>query len=287
MIVKDILRDLARQFEDAQLYFGHGTETAFDEAVYLVFTICHIPFDGDESVYEQDISEQNFRVIIDLANQRVKTRKPMAYLLGEAWFCGYPFIVNEDVLVPRSPIAELIQQQYTPWVQPEQLNRVLDLCTGSGCIAIATALEMPWVDVVGSDISSEALTVAKQNTAKYNLYERVQLVQSDVFEHVEGQFDLIVSNPPYVDAHDIAAMPEEYRREPADLALASGHDGLDCTRRILSEAAQYLTDDGVLIVEVGNSQVALAEAFPELPFTWLEFEFGGQGVFVLHRSDLC
>ena len=281
-----VLDDITQQFAQADLYYGHGTETPEDEAFYLVFTVCQLSFDSDPQVYEQAVEADELARIHHIAAQRIQTRKPMAYLLNEAWFAGYPFYVDERVLIPRSPIAELIHQHFAPWIEPNQVRRVLDLCTGSGCIGIATALLMPGTQVVCSDISPEALAVAQHNSDHYELNDRVNLVVSDMFERIEGRFDVIVSNPPYVDAADIANMPLEYNHEPVKLALASGNDGLDCTRKILAQAADHLTENGILIVEVGNSQQALMQAYPQLPFTWLTFEFGGDGVFLLRREDL-
>ena len=284
--ISTVLDDIARQFAQADLYFGHGTETPEDEAFYLVFTVCQLAFDSQAQVYEQVVEADELARIDHIAAQRIQTRKPMAYLLNEAWFAGLPFYVDERVLIPRSPIAELIHQHFEPWVDSCQVKHVLDLCTGSGCIGIATAMLMPEVSVVAGDISPEALAVAQINVERYALQARVRLVKSDVFSHIEGKFDIILSNPPYVDAANIADMPLEYNHEPVDLALASGNDGLDCTRKILTQAAEHLTDNGVLIVEVGHSQEALIAAYPNLPFTWLEFEFGGDGVFLLNKAAL-
>ena len=285
--INAVLAEIAEQFSQADLYFGHGTETPEDEAFYLVFTVCQLPFDSGPEVYEQAVDADELMRIHQIAEQRIQTRKPMAYLLNVAWFAGYPFYVDERVLIPRSPIAELIHQQFAPWGDADKVRRVLDLCTGIGCIGIATALMMPGIQVVCSDVCPDALATAQRNCDDYELNDRVNLVVSDVFERIEGRFDVIISNPPYVDATDIASMPSEYEHEPVELALASGNDGLDCTRKILQQAADHLTDDGILIVEVGNSQEALLHAYPELPFTWLEFEFGGDGVFLLRREDLC
>lgn len=275
-----------QQFLSHDLYYGHGTENALDESYFLVFTICGIDFDSDQSVLSQSLNSRQVTNIQFIAQQRIVTRKPLAYLLQTAWFCGYPFYINEQVLVPRSPIAELIDAQYQSWLQPEKISTVLEIGTGSGCIAIATALKMPWVTVDAGDICQQALAVAGKNIEKYDLQRRVHLRQTDVFEGLSDQkYDLIVSNPPYVDAQDIAEMPAEYHAEPI-LGLAAGQDGLDIVRRIIAGAAQYLTDQGILIVEVGNSAPALEAAFPDLPFLWLAFENGGQGVFLLQRSDL-
>ena len=283
----------ALRFNEAQLFFGHGTDNAEDEALWLVFYVLSLSFDCDTSVLQQTITPEQWVKIDQVFSQRINKRIPAAYITGEGWFCGYAFTVNQSVLVPRSPIAELIQQQFQPWLSSsssqhmtEQTIRVLDLCTGCGCIGIASALRLPniYVDLV--DISSPALAIAQQNIDRYQLYERVKCIESDVFSHLYGhRYDLIVSNPPYVDASDLASMPDEYQAEPA-IALGSGEDGLDITRRLLSEGADYLTDTGIMIVEVGNSWEHLERAFPDVPFLWLEFSSGGHGVFMMTRDEL-
>ena len=222
---------------------------------------------------------------MELLARRVNERVPVPYLTGEAWFCGLPFKVDERVLIPRSPLAELIEQSFTPWVDPEQVHAVLDLCTGSGCIAIACAYAFEHARVDGSDISDDALSVFAENIARHGVDDQVQALKSDGLDTVNGPYDLIVSNPPYVDARDMASLPGEYRHEP-ELALASGDDGLDFTRRLLRDAPDHLTDQGVLIVEVGNSMEAMMQEWPDVPFFWFEFERGGQGVFMLTRQQL-
>lgn len=279
----------ARLFADANLFYGHGTDNAEDEALWLVFHHLHLPWDSPSEILQTTVSSDDYMSIHLLFKRRIEERVPAAYLTGEAWFAGYPFIVNSDVLVPRSPIAELIASGFAPWLK--KLNpRILDLCTGSGCIGIATALEIPESKVLLSDISPEALSVANQNIHRYQLNERVSLIHSDGFSAFDAslpefQFDLIVSNPPYVDAVDFKHMPAEFQAEP-ELGLVSGEDGLTFTRSLLAQAEHYLNDDGLLIVEVGNSHQALEEAYPELPFMWFEFEYGGHGVFLLSKQDL-
>lgn len=276
-------------FTKADLFFGHGTDNADDEAFWLVFYSLGLPWDSPSSILQNEVSPAHYRQIKNLFHRRITERIPAAYLTGEAWFAGYAFTVNKDVLVPRSPIAELIQAHYQPWLKADK-PKILDLCTGSGCIGIASALALPNAELILSDISALALAVANDNIQRYNLESRVQTLESDGLAALNPksphhQFDLIVSNPPYVDANDFANMPDEYHAEP-ELGLVSGEDGLDFTRTLLSQAADYLTAQGILIVEVGNSWVALQDAFPTVPFLWIEFEQGGHGVFVLTREQL-
>jgi ribosomal protein L3 glutamine methyltransferase len=239
---------------------------------------------ADEWLDARLIRAERERVVANI-QRRISERIPAAYITGQAWFAGMPFVVDERVLVPRSPIAELIQKQFSPWLD-EAPQQILDLCTGSGCIGIACAYAFPDAEVQLSDISFDALAVAEENILQHGLEDRVFALQSDLFENLQGQrFDLIVSNPPYVDAEDMASLPQEYHAEP-ELGLASGVDGLDFTRRLLGGVLDYLSDNGVLVVEVGNSWPALEAAYPQLPFTWVEFERGGHGVFVLTAADL-
>lgn len=272
-------------FESQGLYFGHGTTNAWDEAVYLLSFVLDLPPDADRSKLSEILTAQQQADIWALFQRRVDERIPAPYLTGTAWFCGLAFNVDQRVIIPRSPIAELIYNGFQPWCESEPDN-ILDLCTGSGCIGIACAYAFEQAQLVLSDISADALAIAQQNIAQHQLGDRVVAVQSDLFDGLNNQrFDLIVSNPPYVDATDLATMPEEYQHEP-ELALASGVDGLDFTRRLLREAAQRLTEQGVLVVEVGNSSVALEKAFPSIPFLWLSFTEGDAGVFVLTREQL-
>ena len=285
LTVEQILTEGQLLFETSDLYFGHGTDNAWDEAVYLVFYALGLPPDADRSVLNQQLTDIQRKAIHQLFEQRIRDRIPAAYLTGRAWFCGLPFAVDKRVIIPRSPIAELIMNGFHPWCSTEP-QRLLDLCTGSGCIGIACAYAFENAEVVLSDICADALQVAQQNIQQHDLAARVSAVQSDLFENLAGQkFDLIVSNPPYVDADDYASMPDEYFHEP-ELALASGNDGLDFTRRLLREAHVYLTEHGVLIVEVGNSGEALDRLFPSVPFLWLEFSEGDGGVFLLTRDQL-
>lgn len=283
--IRDFIRWGASEFNAAKLYFGHGTDNAWDEAEHLVLHAIHlVPPLANEWLSARLTQDERLRVLHNL-QRRIEERIPAAYITGQTWFAGLPFVVDERVLVPRSPIGELIQKRFEPWLINEP-TQILDLCTGSGCIGIACAYAFPDAEIQLSDISFDALAVAEENIQQHNLEDRVFALQSDLFENLAGQkFDLIVSNPPYVDADDLASMPQEYHAEP-EIGLGSGHDGLDFTRRLLSEASDYLHDDGVLIVEVGNSWVALEEAYPDVPFTWIEFERGGHGVFMLKKVDL-
>lgn len=285
LTIRDFIRWGVSEFTAAGLFYGHGTDNPWDEAEHLVLHAIHlIPPLADEWLEARLTRPERERVLVNLL-RRINDRIPAAYITGQAWFAGLPFVVDERVLVPRSPIAELIQKRFEPWLT-RQPRQILDLCTGSGCIGIACAVAFPDAEVQLSDISYDALAVAQENIEQHQLSDRVYAIQSDLFESLHGQvFDLIVSNPPYVDADDMASLPDEYHAEP-ELGLASGKDGLDFTRRLLAEAADYLTEDGLLVVEVGNSWVALDEAYPDLPLTWIEFERGGHGVFVLSAKDL-
>jgi len=284
--LRDCLRWAASEFHLAGLFYGHGTDSPWDEAVALTLGALHLPWNVDPAVLEARLLPMERTRIVSLVRARIETRRPLPYLLGEAFFAGVPFSVDERVLIPRSPIAELIEHGFAAWFPVEPPARVLDLCSGSGCIGIATALHLPGAEVDLADISLDALAVARCNITRHEVGERVRAVASDLFEGLEGQrYDLIVSNPPYVDTRDLTTMPAEFRHEPT-LALGAGTDGLDIVRRILREARDYLTDEGVLIVEVGNSDHHLEAAFPDVSFLWLEFERGGQGVFVLTAAEL-
>ncbi|WP_148254830.1 50S ribosomal protein L3 N(5)-glutamine methyltransferase [Aidingimonas lacisalsi] len=284
--LRDCLRWATSEFHNHGLFYGHGTASAWDEAVALTLGALHLPWDIDPSVLDARLLPLERQRVVTLVRQRVETRRPLPYLLGESFFAGYPFDVDERVLIPRSPIAELIEDGFAAWFPEHPPERVLDLCAGSGCIGIATALHLPTCRVDLTDISAEALAVAKANIRRHDVGDRVRAVVSDVFDGIAGQrYDVIVTNPPYVDARDLAAMPAEFHHEPA-LALEAGHDGLAIVRRILRQARDHLQDDGMLIVEVGNSDQQLQETFPDVPFLWLEFERGGHGVFALSALEL-
>lgn len=284
LTVLDWVRWTASEFERAELYFGHGTDNSWDEAVQLVLWVTNVPWQRFDQVVNARLTGTEKNTMLQCLRRRIEKRMPLPYVTGQAWFCGLPFTVNESVLVPRSPIAELIQSGFAPWLTADPAM-VLDLCTGSGCIGIATAYAFPEAQVDLSDISAAALAVAELNIARHRCADRVRTVSSDLFEQLPGTYDLIVSNPPYVDADDMAGLPPEFRAEPR-LALESGSDGLDFTRRLLQEAAEHLGPDGILVVEVGNSAAALEQAFPAVPFTWVELQNGGDGVFVLTREQL-
>lgn len=283
--VRDYLRYVCSCFEDSPLFFGHGTDNVWDEAVQLVMRTLHLPLENNTLFLDARLTTPERELILQRMNRRIDQRVPLAYLLGEAWFMGLPFYVDERVLVPRSPLGELLQNGLQPWLGDRNPVRILDLCTGSGCIGIGAALVFEDAEVELSDLSPDALDVASVNIDTHGVSDRVRTVRSDVFESIEGRFDVILSNPPYVDADDIADMPAEFRHEP-ELGLSAGDDGLEIAHQILADAANHLNPGGLLIVEVGNSWVALQDAYPDLPFTWLEFANGGDGVFLLTAEDL-
>lgn len=282
--VRDWIRFGATQFTKAELFFGHGTDNSWDEAIQLILWVTRMPWDRLEHIVDSRLTAEEKEQVLALYRQRIEQRLPAPYLTGVAYFAGLEFNVNRDVLIPRSPIGELIEQGFEPWLAEEPM-RILDLCTGSGCIGIACAMAFPGALVDISDVSTAALSVARSNIAKHQLQEQVNAIESDLFSAIDHSYDLIVTNPPYVDAADMASLPKEFQVEPP-LALESGDDGLDFTRRLLREAEHYLHDEGLLVVEVGNSWLALEQAFPNIPFTWLELEHGGHGVFVISKTQL-
>lgn len=284
--ILDFIRWGASQFRAAELSFAHGMASALDEAAYLVLHTLHLPVDTPELYFASKLTQVEKQKVMDILERRIIERKPAAYLTHEAWFAGLPFYVDERVLVPRSPIAELIEKQFYPWIDEAQVAHILDLCTGSGCIGIACAYAFPQAEVDLSDISTDAVTVAKINIERHGVSAQVQALESDLFTKLSGKrYDLIVSNPPYVDAAEIAEMSSEFQHEPL-LGLAAGIDGLDTVHQILATAREHLTDHGILVVEVGNSQFALIEAYPTVAFQWLEFERGGDGIFLLTARQL-
>ncbi|MDK9704317.1 MAG: 50S ribosomal protein L3 N(5)-glutamine methyltransferase [Sulfuritalea sp.] len=285
--VRDWLRWAVSHFNEAGLAYGHGTDNAWDEAVWLVLATLHLPRDTLEPWLDARLTTSERLTLLNNLQQRVVHRLPTAYLVQEAWLGPFRFYVDQRVIVPRSYFAELLEHGFAPWIEdPEAVASALDLCTGSGCLAILMAHAFPHASVDAIDISDDALAVARRNIADYRLEDRVQAIESDLFTAVKGKrYDLILSNPPYVTAAAMAALPAEYRHEPA-LALAAGADGLDVVRRILAEAREHLNPGGVLAVEVGHNQDLVTEAFPDLPAVWLDTEHAEGKVFLVARDDL-
>ncbi len=286
LTIQDFIRWGASRFNAEGLFFGHGTDNALDESAHLVLHALHLPPDLAAAYHGSRLTFPERGAVCDLLERRIKERKPAAYLTNRAWFAGLEFHINEDVVVPRSPLAELVEAGFDPWVEPEGLHRILDLGTGSGCIGIACAVHLPEVEVDLAEVSPAALEVASVNLARHQLEERVQLLRSDLFEAIgDRRYDVIISNPPYVGTAELATLPEEYRREP-QLGLAGGETGLDLVLRILRDAPAHLEEGGVLVVEVGTAAAELERRFPDLPFLWLEFERGGEGVFLMRLEQL-
>jgi ribosomal protein L3 glutamine methyltransferase len=285
--VRDHLRYAVSRFTAARLFFGHGSDNAWDEAVYLTLHTLSLPLDRLEPFLDARLLPGERKALLDIYRRRCEERLPAAYLTNEAWLGEHRFYVDDRVIVPRSFIAELLEEQLTPWVEdPWAIHSALDLCTGSGCLAILTALAFPEAQVDAVDLSEDALFVAERNVSDYELDDRITLIQSDAFSKLQGKrYDLIISNPPYVNAESVNTLPQEYLHEP-EMALGSGEDGLDFTHIILREARQHLTDDGLLIVEIGHNRDELEAAYPNLPFTWLETSAGDQFVFMLQAADL-
>jgi ribosomal protein L3 glutamine methyltransferase len=282
-----LLKWTTQQFRAAKIYYGHGTDNAWDEAVALARFVLHFPPDADAAILEKSLTPKQQQAIKKLVQLRIKKRIPVAYLTHEAWFAGLAFYVNQQVLIPRSPLAEIIEQRFQPWSKPKQIRRVLDIGTGSGCIAIACAAHLPWTQVDAVDISKAALQVARRNVREHRLKSRVHLYQSDLFAALKNKkYDVIISNPPYVGAAEMRGLPKEYQHEPRQ-ALQAKQNGLEIVLRILNEAGRHLTKKGILIVEVGNSEMALRKKLPHVPFIWLEFARGGGGVFLLTAEDLA
>ena len=286
--VRDLLRFAVSRFNQANLFFGHGTTNAFDEAAYLILHTLHLPLDRLEPFLDARLLQEEVDSVVEILRRRVEDRLPAAYLTHEAWLGDLRFYVDERVIVPRSLIAELLREQLQPWVEdPEAITSGLDMCTGSGCLAILMAHAFPNATIDAVDLSADALDVARRNVADYGLEDLLSLIRSDLFTALEGRrYDLIVSNPPYVNAPSMQTLPEEYLREPVS-ALASGEDGLDHVRTILSVAPKHLNTGGLLVVEIGHNRDALEAAFPALPFTWLETSGGDEHVFLLSREQLA
>jgi ribosomal protein L3 glutamine methyltransferase len=283
--VGDLIASATRRMQRAHVFFGHGTDNAHDEAAALLLHVMKLPPDASVKATRRVSAAQRERFEA-LLKRRIQDRVPLPYLTNEAWFAGLPFYVDERVLIPRSAIAELIERRFTPWIDPSRVKNVLDMGTGSGCIALACAKAFPKARVVAADIDAPALEVAAINRRRLRLTRRVELIESDHFTALSGSaFDIIVSNPPYVGEREMRGLPREYGHEPR-LALASGRDGLDSVATILRDARRFLRPQGLLVVEVGNTERILAKAFPKLPFTWLDFERGGGGVFLLTREQL-
>ena len=285
MILIELVQRIAEQLEKAGVSFGHGTQDAFDEAAWLVLWRLGLPLDALDDEAERALPSTDVAAVQALVDERIRTRKPAAYLTGEAWLQGVPFHVDERVIVPRSLIAEpLADGTLDAWLS-DRTRRVLDLCTGSGCLAVLAAMAWPDVEVTASDISADALAVAERNVQRHGLAGRIELVRGDGLAAVPGRFDLILCNPPYVNAAAMAALPAEYRAEPA-LALAGGKDGMDFVRRLLRQARSHLGDDGVLVLEIGHERVHFEAAFPRLPTVWLPTSAGEDQVLLIEASSL-
>lgn len=285
--LRDILRWATSQFNAADLFYGHGNADAFNEALQLILHSLHLPVtEFPELFADARLTHAEKHAIADLIQRRITDRVPVPYLIHEAWFAGLPFYVDERVLIPRSPFAELIQEQFSPWLgDPDSVLNILDLCTGGGCIAIACAHAFPEAQVDAIDISTDALDVANINIEKHMLSDHVHTIQSDLWSTLDNQrYDLIVSNPPYVGADEMATLPAEYRHEPSS-ALEADDNGLALVEQILLRATDFLTSNGVLFVEVGNSDYAVMEKWPDIEFLWLDFERGGHGVFMLTQTQ--
>jgi len=283
--IQDMLRWSVSRFSAADIWYGHGTDNPWDEAVQLVLPTLYLPLDIPEDMRSARLTSSERHRIVERVIRRVNERVPVAYLTNKAWFCGHEFYVDERVLVPRSPVGELINNRFAGILSDEP-RHILDMCTGSGCIAIACAYAFPEAEVDAVDISTDALAVTEQNISAHGLEQNVTPIRADLFRQLpQTQYDLIVTNPPYVDADDMDDLPDEYRHEP-ELGLAAGRDGLKLVRRILACAPDYLSEQGVLICEVGNSMVHMIEQYPDVPFTWLEFDNGGDGVFLLTKQQI-
>jgi ribosomal protein L3 glutamine methyltransferase len=285
--LRDWLRFTVSRFEESDIFFGHGTDNAYDEAVWLLMSALHLPLDTLDNFLDARITESERKQLAQLIQRRIVDRTPTAYLVKEAWLKGFKFYVDERVIVPRSFIAELLENGLSPWIEyPEMVSSAADICTGSGCLGILLANAFPNASVDVIDISPDAIDVANINIANYGLQDQIHAIQSDMFTALKGnKYDIIISNPPYVDAPSMATLPKEYRSEP-QIALGSGDAGLDHTHTILHEAANYMNDGGLLVVEIGHNRDALIETYPKLQFVWLEVESGDEFVFLLSKEQL-
>jgi len=285
--IRDWMRFTVSRFEESEIFFGHGTDNAYDEAAWLILSALHLPHDTLDNFMDARLTEPERKHLAHLVERRIVDRTPTAYLVREAWLRGFKFYVDERVIVPRSFIAELLENGLMPWVEfPEMVENAADICTGSGCLGILLTHAFPNAAVDVIDISPDAIDVANINIEKYGLQEQITAIQSDMFTALKGKrYDVIISNPPYVDAPSMAQLPEEYRNEP-QLALGSGEAGLDHTHTLLHDAANYLNDGGILVVEIGHNRDALLETYPDVPFTWLEVDSGNEFVFLLTKAQL-
>jgi len=286
MTPRDLIQRTEKQFSETELFYGHGTDNALDEAFYLVMVAAGLEFDCSDEELDKPLQQETLTHIENLIDKRIRQRIPVAYLINKAWFAGREFYVDERVLIPRSPFAELITSQFMPWLSCNAVKSILEIGTGSACMAIACAYEFPHAEIDAVDIDDDAIDVANRNVALHKFDKRVQIIESDLFEQLgNNKYDLIISNPPYVGQDEMQTLPDEYSHEPAH-ALKANDNGLELVGKILKQAAKHLNDNGILVVEVGNSMDALVERYPDIPFVWLEFEYGGNGVFLLNKSDL-
>ncbi len=284
--IRQMIDTAFQALQNSDIIYGHGTDNPWDEAVALVLPVLHLPFDVDDNTLNRELTEDELKQVLYILDRRITEKIPLAYLTKQTFFAGLSFYVDRRVMIPRSPIAELIERSFQPWIKTNNVDTILDMCTGSGCIALACAKHFPKAMVDAVDLSDDALSVAKMNVHQHDVENQVSLIKSNLFAKLTNkQYDIIISNPPYVNYQEMGALPKEYLHEP-DLALRAGDDGLEFVLRILQQAADYLTSHGILVVEVGNSQDALEERLPKVPFLWLEFERGGNGVFLLTAIQL-
>jgi ribosomal protein L3 glutamine methyltransferase len=282
----DALEQAHRALDNAELFYGHGSDSAWDEAVFLILSAAGLPLDSDDKALAHGLSDEVWQTALRWLQGRIEDRQPLPYLTGRAWFAGLEFYCDKRALVPRSPLAEVIANEYRPWRSVGAPARLLDLCCGGGCIGIAAAVYQPDLEVLLADIDDEALALAQENIARYEVSSRVRALQSDLMDSLgDERFDIILCNPPYVDAADLASMPAEYQCEPPR-GLGSGEDGLDLARRILRDAGQHLSPEGLLFLELGNSWAALDEELAGVSLTWLEFSEGGHGVLLVRANEL-